>query len=544
MIRFVSLVFSLVLCSSLSFLLPSTQARADSTRPNILWISCEDISANLGCYGDPHAITPNLDRLATEGVRFTRAFTPAGVCAVVRSGVITGIYPPSIGSQHMRSRIIPPPEVKAFAELLRTAGYFTTNRSKTDYQFESTPSIWDRQGSGHEDWRERTDSEQPFFSVVNITVCHEGQIRHSEAKHRQVIQQIGEGNRHDPEEVGDTLPPYLPNTDATRKNWAWYQDNITLMDKMAGEVLDNLKQDGLDDNTLVVFWSDHGMGMPRGKRWIYDTGTHIPMIMRWPGNLKAGSLREDLASVLDLPPTMLNIAGVDLPRYIQGRVLIGDDAASEPAYLFFHRDRMDEAFELQRAARDRRWKYIRNYEPERPYSQRIDYMDKMPAMRDWRQFAAEGKLVDGQKNWFAAVKPIEELYDTANDPWELANLADSPQYADRLARMREATEEWQQEIGDLGMVPEAVLMEEMKPGGQTPQTEPPMIAIDGNRVSLSCQTEGASIVYQVRQGESWSRWKLYVKSFSISEQKDEKMPKVKAQASRLGFANSVVTESR
>jgi uncharacterized sulfatase len=523
-------------------------AQAATSRPNILWISCEDISSNLGCYGDPHAITPNLDRLASQGVRFTRAFTPAGVCAVVRSGVITGMYPPSIGSQHMRSRIIPPPDVKAFAEILRAAGYFTTNRSKTDYQFNPTPSIWDRQGGRHKDWQERSDPNQPFFSVVNITVCHESQIRHSERQHQRVIERIGRDKQRDPEKVGDTLPAYLPNTEAVRKNWAWYHDNITLMDKMAGEVLDRLQQDGLADDTLVVFWSDHGMGMPRGKRWIYDTGTLIPLIMRWPGKLAAGSVREDLTSVLDLPPTMLNAAGIEVPRSMHGRVLIGDDTQSEPSYLFFHRDRMDEAYELQRAARDRRWKYIRNYLPERTYAQHIDYMDKMPAMQDWRRFAAEGKLVGGQKNWFAAKKPIEELYDTETDPWELNNLAAVPQYSERLARMREATERWQQEIGDTGMVPEAVLMEEMKPDGKAPRTEPPKIAIDREVVSLSCKTEGASIVYQLRGDDGWGDWRLYTKSFSIGESggpaADVGGSRIKAQASRLGFADSEIAESR
>ena len=366
-------------------------------RPNILWISCEDISPNLGCYGDEHAITPNLDRLARDGARFDRAFTPAGVCAVVRSGIITGRYPPSIGSQHMRSRIVPPPEVKAFPELLRAAGYFTTNRSKTDYQFEPTPSIWDRQGNKHGDWRERPDPDQPFFSVVNFTVCHESQIRHGEDVHRDVIKKIGRSNRHDPDKVADSMPAYLPDTPATRKNWAWYHDNITLMDQMAGDVLRRLEEDGLADETIVVFWSDHGMGMPRGKRWIYDTGTLIPMIIRWPGKIDAGAVRQDLVSVIDLPPTMLHVAGVEVPRYMHGRVLLGEQQGKEPPYLFFHRDRMDEVVELQRGARDRRWKYIRNYEPQKTYAQRLDYMDEMPAMKDWRRLAAEKKLVGPQK---------------------------------------------------------------------------------------------------------------------------------------------------
>jgi uncharacterized sulfatase len=442
---------------------------ADTTRPNILWISCEDISPNLGCYGDPHAITPNLDRLAADGIRFTRAFTPAGVCAVVRSGVITGHSPLSLGTQHMRSRIVLPAGIETLPERLREAGYFTTNRSKTDYQFDVRPGMWDRMGARHRDWSERSDPNQPFFSVVNLTVTHESQIRHSDRQHLRVIDQIGADQRRDPAAVADTLPAYLPDTPATRRDWAWYHDNITLMDQLAGELLQRIERDGLADNTLVVFWSDHGMGMPRGKRWLYDTGVLIPLIMRWPGRLESGSVREDLVSALDLAPTMLRVAGVEVPRSLPGRVLIGEQQGAEPPYLFFHRDRMDEAYELQRAARDRRWKYIRNYEPEKPYSQPIDYMDSMPAMIDWRRFAAEGKLVGGQANWFRQPKPIEELYDTERDPWELENLATVRQYAARLARMRAATEQWQVQIGDRGMIPEPVMMEEMRSpeGGAT-----------------------------------------------------------------------------
>ncbi len=513
------------------------QLSADE-RPNILWISCEDISPNLGCYGDPHAITPHLDKLARQGVRFSRAFTPAGVCAVVRSGVITGMYPPSIGSQHMRSRIVPPPEVKAFPELLRAAGYFCTNRVKTDYQFDSTPSIWDRQGANHSDWRERTNPQQPFFSVINLTMTHESQVRHSGKQHDSVIEQIGAANAHDPNQVSDTLPDYLPNTDATRTNWAWYQDNITLMDKTAGEIMAKLDEDGLTDSTLVVFWSDHGMGLPRGKRWLYDSGTRVPVIARWPSKLESDTERTDLTSVLDLTATTLAVAGVEVPSYMHGRVLFtadrpGKNASVEPPYLFFHRDRMDEVYDLQRACRDRRWKYIRNHEPEKPYAQRLDYMDEMPAMKDWRRLAAVDRLVGGQKNWFAKTKPVEELYDIEKDPWELVNLADLPQYQERLARMREATQSWQESIGDTGLIPEPILMEEMQPDGQTPQAQPPHFDVDGDRITLRCETPGASIVYRLAASGD-DNWSLYVKSFASPD------GPVEALACRLGYQNSPV----
>ena len=523
----------------LSMTIVANEAHGDD-RPNILCISCEDISCNLGCYDDPHAITPNLDQLARDGVRFDRAFTTAGVCAVVRSGVITGMFPPSIGSQHMRSKIVTPPNVKAFSEILRAAGYFCTNRSKTDYQFDVSDSMWDRQGSKHNDWRDRTDPKQPFFSVVNITVCHESQVRHGEKRHAEVIDTIGAENKHDPDKCADTIPEYFPETSAARKDWAWYHDNITLMDKMAGDVLRKLEQDGLADDTLVVFWSDHGMGLPRGKRWVYDTGTLVPIIMRWPDKLKAGTVREDLINTLDLAPTMLSAAGVEVPRYMHGRVLIGEAAQPEPSYLFFHRDRMDEVYELQRACRDRRWKYIRNFEPEKTYAQRLDYMDEMPTMKDWRRLNAEGKLSGGQKNWFAKTKPIEELYDTEKDPWELTNLAELPEYAERLERMRLATETWQEEINDLGLVPEAVMMEEMKPGGKVSKSQPPEISENGEELAITCPTEGASIVYQSREGDKWSGWKLYTKSIDLVDLTGA----IRVKACRIGFHDSELVSWR
>ncbi|WP_168566563.1 sulfatase family protein [Crateriforma spongiae] len=524
------------------FLSGAGQVAIADDRPNIVWISCEDISPNLGCYGDPHAITPNLDRLAAEGVRFDRAFTTAGVCAVVRSSIISGMYPPAIGSQHMRSRIILPPGVRPFPELMRAAGYFTTNRDKTDYQFEPTPAIWDRQGKKHLDWRERPDPDQPFFSVINFTVSHESQVRHGEKRHAEVINEIGEANRHDPIECADTMPDYMPNTPAARKNWAWYHDNITLMDKMAGEVLDRLEQDGLADNTLVFFWSDHGMGLPRGKRWIYDTGTLVPVIARWPDHLDAGGRRPDLVTLMDLVPTTLQAAGVEVPDYMHGRTLFtadqSDDVSKEPPYIFLHRDRMDEVYELQRGARDRRWKYIRNYHPDRPYSQRLDYMDEMPMMQDWRRLNAAGRLSGGQANWFQLPKPIEELYDTEKDPWELNNLAELPQYADRLARMRLATERWQTRIGDTGMIPEAVLMEEMKPGGKKPRTLPPEIEFTDGKVHLRSPTEGGSLVYRIRTGDQWSGWRLYVGPF------DAPAVPLQAMACRAGLRDSKLSDWR
>lgn len=441
---------------------PPARSREEAARlPNILWISCEDISPNLGCYGDGYASTPNLDRLAEEGVRFTQAFTPSGVCAVNRTGIITGMYPVAYGGQHMRTVIPFPPEVRCFPEYLRQAGYFCTNKSKTDYQ--SKPDlrkVWDRQGAKHGDWRDRKPG-QPFFSVINLTITHESQIRHGEGTHAALRQNLRPSQIHNPTIAAKYLPPIYPNTPETRKDWAWYHDNISEMDRQAGEILQRLADDGLADNTVVIFWSDHGRGLPRGKRWIYDSGVHIPMIVRWPGRLKAGAVNDELISTQDLPPTVLALAGLPQKDYMHGRIFLGGKKQPEPEMLFFHRDRMDEALEFMRAARDKQFKYIRNFEPERSYAQHIDYMDKMPTIVDMRRLHQEGKLNPVQSLWFRSRKPMEELYDIIADPHETNNLAALPEYRETLKRMRGALEAWQVQVGDSSFVPEPILFERL-----------------------------------------------------------------------------------
>ena len=440
---------------------PPRDREAALERPNILWISCEDISPNLGCYGDAYASTPNLDRLAAEGIRFSRAFTPAGVCAVNRTGIITGMYPIAYGGQHMRTNIPFPEGVRCFPEYLRQAGYFCTNKSKTDYQ--SRPNlrqVWDRQGNGHNDWRDRRPG-QPFFSVINLTITHESQIRHGDGRHADLQQQLRPEQIHDPAKASEHLPPIYADTPETRKDWARYHDNISEMDRMVGEILARLEADGLADNTVVMFWSDHGRGLPRGKRWIYESGVHIPLIVRWPGRWSAGTVSEELVSTQDLPPTVLALAGLQPKEYMHGRVFLGARKQPEPEMLFFHRDRMDEALEFMRAVRDRRYKYIRNFEPGRPYAQHIDYMDKMPTLVDLRRLHQEGRLDQAQSQWFRSVKPVEELYDLERDPYETVNLAELPEQQERLRRLRSALERWQVKVGDTSFVPEPILFERL-----------------------------------------------------------------------------------
>ncbi len=507
-------------------------------RPNILWISCEDISPNLGCYGDPWASTPNLDRLAAQGARFTRAFVPAPVCAVMRCGVITGVYSCSIGGQHMRSRIIPPPQIKCFPEYLRRAGYWCTNRSKTDYQFQSPPSAWDRNGPRHDDWRGRRPG-QPFFCVINLTISHESQARHDPRFHEQLRRRLRPEQIHRAEDAGPHLPPYIPNTPEARRNWAYYYDNISEMDRQVGEILRRLEEDGLADETIVVFWSDHGKGLPRGKRWLYDSGIHVPLIVRWPGKIAPGTVREDLVSLIDLAPTMLALAGVPVPEYMQGRVFLGPKTQPEPEYVFAHRDRMDETYDLFRCVRGRRFLYIRNFEPQRPYSQTVQYMDLMPAMQQWRRLAAADKLNAVQGLWFVPHKPVEELYDTQRDPHNLHNLAGDPQYRHVLQEMRQALEKWQVEVGDLGMIPEPVMMHRMKPQGRIPTTAQPVVQqkrLPDGRVQITarCSTPGASLVWRSRPRFP-DRWALYTGAVVVPAGQQ-----VQVKACRLGYYDSPV----
>lgn len=447
--KHLSLFVAIVLCR--------TAAAADAPRPNILWITCEDMSPNLGCYGDSYAITPHLDRLAAAGVRYTRAFSVAGVCAPSRSCLITGMYPSTIGSQHMRSTTRLPSFIKCFTEYLREAGYYCSNNSKEDYNFQTPKTAWD-ESSGKAHWRNRPAS-QPFFSVFNLVVTHESQIRLADTAFTKRTTSLSDDERHDPARA--PVPRFHPDTPVVRRDWARYYDLITAMDKQAGELLDQLEADGLTDNTIVFFFSDHGVGLPRGKRWLYDTGTHVPLVIRFPKNFRQlasgepGSVCERLVSFVDFAPSVLSLAGVELPDHLQGTAFLGPQAGEPREYVYGIRDRMDERYDLTRAVRDQRWKYIRNYHPELPYAQPIEYMEEMPTMRNWRRLATVGNLNGPAALFLAPTKPVEELYDTEADPDEIRNLASSEEHRDVLERLRDAHLKWLRDTRDLGFLPEA-----------------------------------------------------------------------------------------
>ena len=500
----------------------------DAKRPNILWISCEDISPDLGCYGDSYATSPNIDTLAAEGARYTRCFSVSGVCAPSRSAIITGMYPTTIGAMHMRSRAVPPPQVRCFPEYLRAAGYYCTNNSKTDYQFEPPFTAWD-ESSRQAHWRNRA-KDQPFFAVFNLTVSHESSIRMPERRRERGGDRVPPELRHDPDEA--ELPPYYPDTPVVRKDWATYHDNITAMDMQVADILRQLEEDGLAGDTIVFFWGDHGRGLPRAKRWIYDSGIHVPLMVRWPGVLEPGSTVDDLVSFIDFGPTVLSLAGVAVPAHMQGRPFLGGQKASARDYVYAARDRMDEAYDLIRAVRDKRYKYLRNYMPEVTYAQHINYMDEMPTMKEWRRLHAEGKLEGPSKIFFSETKPVEELYDTASDPHEVNNLADSPEHRDVLLQLRAEHERWRKRTKDLGLIPEPELMEGMRPGGKYETTATPEITQAGSTVKIRCATEGASIGYTTESGDG-AHWLLYGSELNL-----ERGTTLRAKAIRIGFNES------
>lgn len=438
-----------------------TTTLAAAERPNILWISCEDISPHLGCYGDPHAITPNLDQLATEGVRYTHAFTTAGVCAPCRSGIITGMYQTSIGTQHMRCTATLPDTIKPFTSYLRASGYFCTNNSKQDYQFKTPKDTWDV-SSGKAHWRDRNDTSQPFFSVFNYTGCHESGIA-SESKYRSVTQSLQDDQRQNPAELD--LPPYYPDTPITREDWKRNYELITAMDQWAGRLIAQLKEDGLYEKTIILFWSDHGVGLPRAKRWLYESGTHIPLIVRIPETFRRadqgvpGSVTDQLVSSVDFGPTVLNLAGVPIPQHMQGQAFLGANTPEPRDYVYGARDRMDERYDIIRMVRDKRFRYLRNYEPLKSYYQYINTCEKGATMRELRRLHEAGELPEAAEYYFSPTKPVEELYDVTSDPHEIHNLASDPAYADVLARMRAAHQLWSRQTKDLGLIPEPILAE-------------------------------------------------------------------------------------
>lgn len=413
-------------------------------RPNIIWIVGEDMGPELGSYGDAQAITPNMDRLAKEGCRFTKCFTHCAVCAPSRSGLITGRYPISIGTQHMRSRLKNPPVT--FTKLLQDAGYHVSWPGKTDFNFADPKDLATSRKPWHKPSADGTPAPalpQPFFAYVNFTQSHESQVRNDGNKYAANTKRLAEAQRHDPAKM--VLPPFWPDAPIVREELARYYDLVTSVDYDVGDVLAWIDHHKLADNTIVVLIGDHGRGMARYKRWVHDTGTHTPLIVRWPGKIKPGSVRDDLVEFLDLPATAVSLATGKVPAEFEGQAFLTADggAPAQPRkYVHAHRDYMDETLDRIRSVRDGRYRYIRNFMPELPYTQLIAYMEQGGTMQAWREWHAAGKLNPVQSVFFAPQKPKEELYDCEADPFEVKNIAGDPKHAEKLAELRAEMDRW------------------------------------------------------------------------------------------------------
>lgn len=437
-------------------------------RPNILWITCEDTSPYLGCYGDPCAVTPNLDRFAGESIRYTNAYSTAPVCSPARSCLITGVYATSLGTQDLRSEIPIPRQIEAFPKILRVAGYYCSNNFKEDYNFKDA-TIWD-DSSQTAHWRNRP-AGVPFFSVFNIMCTHQGQINGSDEEFfRKYGSKLTPEERHDPKAI--LLPPYYPDTPMVRKIWARYYDLITTMDKQVGALLDQLKADGLADSTIVFFFPDHGLGIPRFKRTLYDSGLHVPLLVRFPPRYQrlapfaSGGRADQLVSFVDFAPTVLKLAGMSIPPYMQGQPFLGEAPASPREYIFATHSRVDEAYEMSRCVRDKRYKYIRNFLPHLPYVQPSAYCDQAEIMQELRRLVGTAAMIGSPGLLWQPTKPVEELYDTQADPHEIHNLAGSPPHRQTLERMRQRLWDWMAETHDTELLPEAEM--HIRSAGSTP----------------------------------------------------------------------------
>lgn len=548
-------------------LLTSAASAAEpEERPNILLLTAEDLSPRIGAFGDAAAQTPNLDRLAAEGVRYPNTFTTAGVCAPSRAALITGVRQTALSAQHMRAgrlggfRSVPPGEVKAFPELLRRAGYFTFTTAKLDYQFSSTfpgsgPfTIWDRETFNELDGPS-APKDQPFYGQINYNVTHESGV-FPVSWPRNVVHAFmlltRIGFRFSYDDVMDPadmqVPPYYPDTETVRRDMARHYENIRIMDEQVGETLAALERDGLADSTIIIWTTDHGDGLPRAKRSLYDSGLRVPMIIRWPerfrpDGVKPGTVDERLVSFVDLAATILSLAGVPPPEWMDGQVFAGRNASTPRRYVFASRDRLDEHPDRARAVRDERYKYIRNYAPGTPGALDLAFRNNQDLMREMRALYDEGKLDPTQRLWFEP-RPTDELYDTWEDPHEVVNLAKDPAHQATLHRLQSALDDWMAERPDLSEIPEEQMIEERWPGGVQPETEPPEIQIapaagDDVRVSLHSSNQEASLGYRLIDGTgNAGAWKIYTDPFTV-----RLGTTIEARAVRYGWAESSVVRA-
>ena len=535
------------------------------SRPNILWLTTEDLGPYLPMFGDSTIQTPNLSRLAAAGVVYTNLYSPSGVCAPSRAAIATGMYPSSIGANHMRTNsytevtglpayeAVPPPEVRMMSEILRINGYYCTNNSKKDYQFQDPVTAWD-ESSNYAHWRNRAP-DQPFFAIFNFTTTHESGLfepygfRKMEMRHYQAGDTTlatedwasktteEETPAHVSKDLDFPIPPYLPDTEPVRRDmWKMY-NNIAETDRQLGVILDQLEADGLLEQTIIFFYADHGGPLPRQKRLIYDSGLNSPMIIRFPNRQLAGTSDDQLISFIDFAPTVYSLAGIEPPDYLPGQAFLGSYQADQPRdYIHAAADRFDGFTDAIRAVRDQRFKYIRNYRPNQGYYLPVTYREEIPTMQELLRLRDLGELNEHQAQWFRERKDEEELFDCSNDPHELVNLASDPEHAEKLEKLRTEMDRWLEEIGDHPNLPEAELVAQLWHGSdQQPITDRPEVSIGNGMITIDCANPGASIGYKfiAAGGKEPKSWNVYTGPVEVTEGAS-----VLVQAHRIGYQPS------
>ncbi len=503
------------------------------TRPNIIWLVAEDQSPGFfPMYGDSTISLPNIESISLDGVVFDNAFSPVPVCAPARSAIITGMYPTTLGTHNMRTynaystenqpeigipsySPLVPDGVKMFTEYLRKEGYYCTNNAKEDYNFKAPESAWD-ESSKDAHWRNRP-KDAPFFSVFNFNVCHESGIWRQGKEELYVS----------PDSV--KVPPYFPDNEVIRHDLAVNYSNLKRLDDQIGEIIDQLKEDGLYENSIIFFYGDHGGPFPRHKRALYDTGLKVPLVIKFQDNLKKGTNDDRLFSFVDFAPTLLSWAGIAPPKVMQGTAQFGmyaDSAKSK--YIYASSDRFDEMYDKLRAVRSGRFKYIRNYNVEISNALAVNYREQMPMMQNMMALEASGKLDSIPSLWFRTPKPEEELYDLQNDPFELVNLSDQINYRDTLVRLRRALDSWIDETNDQGRIPEKELISNWVPNGQPPKLKQLQMEERDNRINLISEKYDATIIWKEPGDKAWH---IYSKPL------DNKLSFV-AKAVRIGYEDS------
>ncbi len=533
----------------------SIEAQEETEKPlNIIWISCEDIGPILSTYGNEVINTPNIDRIAAEGVKYTNAFSTVGVCAPSRFSIITGMYPARLGAHNMRTgnhnnykspedifhkldkgildksgknvpeyEVVTPSYVKLFPEYLRAENYYCVNDNKCDYQFNTPFTTWDDVFGGGS--YKNAPKGAPFFYVKNFYTTHESRIWLRKDKPMTVS----------PSQV--PIPDYYPDIPVVRRDIARKYSNIEALDKEVGELLKQLETDGVLDNSIIFFWSDHGGNLLRQKRAVGNSGLHVPLLIRYPNGYRAGEVDDRLVSLMDLGPTVMSLLGIAPPKHLDGKAFAGKYEEAPRKLIFGSADRFDESTDMQRSVLDGRYVYIKNFMPELPLIYRNKYREQIPMNAKLIALNQEKKLEGNASYIFMNSKPQEEFYDLKNDPYEVYNLAEDPKYSKKIEEYRLALNDWQLEIGDKGFIPEHDLIESFWPEMKQPITQNVTFEKDKTgTLKLKSSTAGASIGYQIGDDIGTNHWNLYYKPIAI-----DKNQKIIARAIRIGYQASEIT---